>query len=528
MADCPSVCEHLHLPVQSGDDAVLRRMGRQYTIEHYLERLARIRASVPGIAISSDVIVGFCGETEAQFQATLRLLEAVGYDQVFAAAYSVRPGTPAAHLADDVPPADQAAPAQRAAGRPGGDRLRAQPGPGRLDRRGSGRDDRPAARPRPRGGDGARATATGRTTRDGPPDRAEPRPHPRPPRRLGGPRRPARRRSDRPCRAVLAAWSARLTDRADRPPLLVLGGPTATGKTGLAVRLALALAEAGRPVEILSADSRQVYRGMDVGTAKPTTAERQGVAHHLLDLVEPDEGFSVADFVRAADPVLGDLRGRGRAALLVGGTGLWLRALATGLDVDASPADPELRARLDAELANAGLAGSRRGWPPWPPKPPPGPTCTTRAGSSGPWRSPRSAGTGRRLARSATAARCCASTWPSSRSSIGPGSSAGRSASSTADCPQRRPGCAPDIAPDLRSFSAIGYQEAFDLLDGRLDRTGFLAVNVARNVAFARRQRTWFRADAFGDVQLELDAAADPFQAAFEASRRFLAGEPVS
>ena len=81
MADCPSVCEHLHLPVQSGDDAVLRRMGRQYTIEHYLERLARIREAVPGIAISTDVIVGFCGETEAQFEATLRLLETVRYDR---------------------------------------------------------------------------------------------------------------------------------------------------------------------------------------------------------------------------------------------------------------------------------------------------------------------------------------------------------------------------------------------------------------------------------------------------------------
>ena len=103
MADCRSVCEHLHLPVQSGDDAVLRRMGRQYTIEHYLERLARIREAVPGISISTDIIVGFCGETEEQFQATLRLLETVRYDQVFAAAYSERPGTPATHLADDVP-----------------------------------------------------------------------------------------------------------------------------------------------------------------------------------------------------------------------------------------------------------------------------------------------------------------------------------------------------------------------------------------------------------------------------------------
>jgi tRNA-2-methylthio-N6-dimethylallyladenosine synthase len=97
------VCEALHLPVQSGDDAVLRRMGRQYSIEHYFERLARIRDAVPNIAISTDVIVGFCGETEAQYESTLRLLERVRYDQVFAAAYSERPGTPATHLADDVP-----------------------------------------------------------------------------------------------------------------------------------------------------------------------------------------------------------------------------------------------------------------------------------------------------------------------------------------------------------------------------------------------------------------------------------------
>ena len=107
LADCPSVCEHLHLPVQSGSDAVLHRMGRQYTTEHYLERLARIRDAVPGIAISTDIIVGFCGETEGQFEDTLRLLETVRYDQVFAAAYSPRPGTPATRLADDVPAADK-------------------------------------------------------------------------------------------------------------------------------------------------------------------------------------------------------------------------------------------------------------------------------------------------------------------------------------------------------------------------------------------------------------------------------------
>ena len=107
MAECTSVCEHLHLPIQSGDDAVLHRMGRQYTVEHYLERLARIREAVPGIAISTDVIVGFCGETEAQFEATLRVLEAVRYETVFAAAFSPRPGTPAERLDDNVPAAEK-------------------------------------------------------------------------------------------------------------------------------------------------------------------------------------------------------------------------------------------------------------------------------------------------------------------------------------------------------------------------------------------------------------------------------------
>ena len=107
MAECPSLCAALHLPVQSGSDGVLRRMGRQYSIEHYAERLGRIRSAVPDVAISTDVIVGFCGETEADFEATLQLLETVRYDQVFAAAYSERPGTPATRLADDVPAADK-------------------------------------------------------------------------------------------------------------------------------------------------------------------------------------------------------------------------------------------------------------------------------------------------------------------------------------------------------------------------------------------------------------------------------------
>ena len=107
MAESPSVCEHLHLPVQSGDDAVLRRMGRQYTTEAYLRLVERLRAAIPGIALSTDVIVGFCGETLAQHETTLDLLREVRYDAVFAASFSPRPGTPAARLADDVPAAEK-------------------------------------------------------------------------------------------------------------------------------------------------------------------------------------------------------------------------------------------------------------------------------------------------------------------------------------------------------------------------------------------------------------------------------------
>ncbi len=107
MAESDAVCEHLHLPVQSGDDGVLRRMGRQYTIEAYLGLVEKLRAAIPGISLTTDVIVGFCGETEEQFENTLALLRRVRFDQVFAAAFSPRPGTPAARLADDVPRAEK-------------------------------------------------------------------------------------------------------------------------------------------------------------------------------------------------------------------------------------------------------------------------------------------------------------------------------------------------------------------------------------------------------------------------------------
>jgi tRNA dimethylallyltransferase len=310
--------------------------------------------------------------------------------------------------------------------------------------------------------------------------------------------------------------------------LIVLGGPTATGKTGLAVELALALAEAGTPLEILSVDSRQVYRGMDIGTAKPTLAERRGVPHHLLDLVEPDAAFSVADFIRAAEPVLADLAGRGQAALAVGGTGLWLRALASGLDVDASPADPELRARLEDDLASGGLPAlaARLSFV--------APQAAARTDLRNPRRVIRALEIGLLRGDGPPAAlRGYGSPVLRLNLTLEPELNAAwiaRRANGQleAGLPAEAARLRAAFGTNLRSMSAIGYQEAFDLLDGRLDRAGFLAVNIARNVAFAKRQRTWFRADTFGEVRLELDAADDPLPLAVEAAQRFLSAERLS
>ena len=107
VAALPRVCPHFELPVQAGDDAVLRRMGRGYTVARYRDLIARIRERIPGCSIATDVIVGFPGEKEAQYEATCRLLEELRFDAVHVAAYSERPGTPAAQLDDDVPLAEK-------------------------------------------------------------------------------------------------------------------------------------------------------------------------------------------------------------------------------------------------------------------------------------------------------------------------------------------------------------------------------------------------------------------------------------
>ena len=144
--------------------------------------------------------------------------------------------------------------------------------------------------------------------------------------------------------------TARVEMSEGRGRLLIVAGPTATGKTTTAIEVARRF-----DGELVGADSVQVYRGFDIGSAKPTENELGEVRHHLIDLVDPDQAIDAMAYASLADAAIADIRGRGRLPIVVGGTGLWIRALLRGL-VDVPPVDPDIRQRLEAVAQTEGAA----------------------------------------------------------------------------------------------------------------------------------------------------------------------------
>ena len=136
-----------------------------------------------------------------------------------------------------------------------------------------------------------------------------------------------------------------------KPRVVAVGGPTASGKTALSVALAKAF-----DGEIINADSMQIYKNLDVGTAKPTTQEQQGIPHHLLGFLPPETPFSVADFTAAADPLVREISAHGKLPLVVGGTGLYITSLLNGVAFAPEKLDPAIRARLQAQAEAEGSA----------------------------------------------------------------------------------------------------------------------------------------------------------------------------
>ena len=141
-----------------------------------------------------------------------------------------------------------------------------------------------------------------------------------------------------------------MTEAAEKIPVLAIAGPTATGKTGLAVALAKRF-----DAEVLSFDSMQLYKGMDVATAKPTPEEMDGVPHHMIDCVDPSETFSVAKYKAAADAIIDDIRARGKQVIMVGGTGLYLDAVLQNIELLDIGDNTEVRAALQNECDEQGL-----------------------------------------------------------------------------------------------------------------------------------------------------------------------------
>jgi tRNA dimethylallyltransferase len=136
-------------------------------------------------------------------------------------------------------------------------------------------------------------------------------------------------------------------------PILCIAGPTASGKSALALAYAQARAAQGQTVEMICVDSATIYRGMDVGTAKPSAAEQAITPHHLIDIRDPSQSYSAGEFARDATRLIGEIRARGAQPVLVGGTMLYFKALLEGID-DLPLANPKIRAEIDLEATNLG------------------------------------------------------------------------------------------------------------------------------------------------------------------------------
>ena len=311
-----------------------------------------------------------------------------------------------------------------------------------------------------------------------------------------------------------------MPERRAAPPLVVIAGPTATGKTGLSIALARALLADGVPAEVISADSRQVYRGLDIGTAKVPPEERAEIPHHGLDLVDPDEPFSVADFARHARAALDGIAARRGVGILVGGTGLYLRAVARGLDTEALPSDPAVRARVESMLETEGLEAAVARLRELAPR------LASRIDLANP----------RRVARALEIAELRGDAPPPPPLGYdGPVTWLGLHLASdvhrhwiarrareqfAAGLVQEARALRERYDPGLPAFSAIGYREAWAFLDGSLMFEQAIELDARRNEQFAKRQATWFRSEP---GVTWLDAANEPLEPALRAATDLLA-----
>ncbi|HZM68145.1 MAG TPA: tRNA (adenosine(37)-N6)-dimethylallyltransferase MiaA [Nakamurella sp.] len=297
--------------------------------------------------------------------------------------------------------------------------------------------------------------------------------------------------------------------------LIVIAGPTGTGKSDLGLELAVRLGG-----EIVNADSMQLYRGMDIGTAKVPVRQRRGVPHHLLDMLEITQPASVAAYQERARAVIDDVSARGRTAIVVGGSGLYIQAIVD--EIDFPPTDPAVRARLEGELVERGPAPLHR-----------------RLTAADPVAAAAiEPANGRRMVRALEVIEITGRPFIASLPRPGPARYDAllvRLDRRTADLDarlERRVRSMVDagfldevrdldragLRQGLTASRALGYRQMLAVLDGSIDIEQAIVATAAATRRFVRRQRSWFRRDT-RMVGVELDARA----ASLEVSDRLVA-----
>lgn len=304
-----------------------------------------------------------------------------------------------------------------------------------------------------------------------------------------------------------------------RPPLIVITGATATGKTAAALMLARHIEG-----EIVSADSRLVYRGLDIGTAKPAPAERQLVPHHLIDIAEPDEPFSLAIYQTLAVEAVASIHARGRVPLLVGGAPLYVNAVTAGWALPHAPPDTEFRAGLEREIAANGVAG-----------------IVSRLEAVDPLAAARAGRNPRRLIRALEILHVTGQTAPARTAPAAPPfkvlcviltlprAQLHARIDARVDA-MVRAGLVEEVealltrgyAPALPALSAIGYAEITNFLAGNESLDSAVTRIKTNTHRYVRHQETWFRRER---EALRLDASDPAFEPQLRrAVDRFLAG----
>jgi len=245
IAKSKKIAKEIHLPIQSGDDEILKKMNRKYTKKQYLNLIKKIKQKIPNVKISTDAIVGFPGETKKQFQNTVKIFKQVNYNTAYINKYSPRQGTESYNLKDNVP------------------------------------------------------------------------------------------------------WNEKkhrwkILNDLIKPKLITILGPTASGKSDLAIKIAKEFNG-----EIISADSRQIYKEMNIGTGKITKKEMQSIPHYLLDIITPKKQITIVEFKEKAEKEINNIIKKGKIPILCGGTGFYIQSITENLILPKIEPDKKLRKQLE-------------------------------------------------------------------------------------------------------------------------------------------------------------------------------------